>query len=126
METLKDRTAKSLFWAVLNNGSLQLLNILFGVVLARLLTPGDYGIVGVLTIFTLIAGNLQSGGFSQGLINLKSPQANDYNSVFWFNVIVSGILYAFLWFCAPLIAAFFHQSVLVSVSRFVFLSFLIV
>lgn len=125
METLKDKTAKSLFWAVLNNGSLQLLNILFGVVLARLLTPGDYGIVGVLTIFTLIAGNLQSGGFSQGLINLKSPQSNDYNSVFWFNVIISGILYAFLWFCSPLIAAFFHQPVLVGVSRFVFLSFLI-
>lgn len=125
METLKEKTAKSLFWAVLNNGTIQVLNIAFGIVLARLLTPGDYGIVGVLTIFSLIAGNLQSGGFSQALINLKSPQARDYNSVFWFNVIVSVLLYGILWFCAPLIAAFFHQPVLVSVSRFVFLSFLI-
>lgn len=110
---------------MLNNGTLQILNILFGVVLARLLTPGDYGIVGVLTIFTLIAGNLQSSGFSQALINLKSPKPEDYNSVFWFNVIVSVILYALLWFCAPLIAKFFHQPVLVDVSRFVFLAFLI-
>lgn len=125
METLKEKTAKSLFWAVLNNGTIQVLNIVFGIVLARLLTPGDYGIVGVLTIFTLIAGNLQSGGFSQALINLKSPQASDYNSVFWFNVIISIVLYGILWLCAPLIAAFFHQSVLVDVSRFVFLSFLI-
>jgi O-antigen/teichoic acid export membrane protein len=122
---LKERTEQSLFWSMLNNGTLQLLNILFGVVLARLLTPGDYGIVGVLTIFTLIAGNLQSSGFTQALINLKSPQAQDYNSVFWFNVIVSIFLYAILWFCAPLIAAFFHQPVLVDVSRFVFLAFLI-
>lgn len=122
---LKERTEQSLFWSMLNNGTLQVLNILFGVVLARLLTPGDYGIVGVLTIFTLIAGNLQSSGFTQALINLKPPKDEDYNSVFWFNVIVSVFLYAVLWFCAPLIANFFHQPVLVDVSRFVFLAFLI-
>lgn len=124
-QPLKERTEQSLFWSMLNNGTLQLLNILFGVVLARLLTPGDYGIVGVLTIFTLIAGNLQSSGFSQALINLKEPKPEDYNSVFWFNVIVSVVLYAILWLCAPLIASFFHQPVLVDVSRFVFLAFLI-
>ena len=122
---LKERTGQSLFWSMLNNGTLQVLNILFGVVLARLLSPGDYGIVGVLTIFTLIAGNLQSSGFTQALINLKPPKDEDYNSVFWFNVIVSIFLYAVLWFCAPLIADFFHQPVLVDVSRFVFLAFLI-
>ena len=122
---LKERTEQSLFWSMLNNGTLQLLNILFGVVLARLLTPSDYGIVGVLTIFTLIAGNLQSSGFTQALINLKKPKPEDYNSVFWFNVIVSIALYALLWWCAPLIATFFHQPVLVDVSRFVFLAFLI-
>ena len=110
---------------MLNNGTLQLLNILFGIVLARLLTPGDYGIVGVLTIFTLLAGNLQSSGFTQALINLKNPSDKDYNSVFWFNVIVSFALYAILWLCAPLIANFFHQPVLVDVSRFVFLAFVI-
>ena len=112
LRPLKERTEQSLFWSMLNNGTLQLLNILFGVVLARLLTPGDYGIVGVLTIFTLIAGNLQSSGFTQALINLKKPKPEDYNSVFWFNVIVSIFLYVVLWFCAPLIARFFHQPVL--------------
>ena len=122
---LKERTGQSLFWSMLNNGTLQVLNILFGVVLARLLSPGDYGIVGVLTIFTLIAGNIQSSGFTQALINLKPPKDEDYNSVFWFNVIVSIFLYAVLWVCAPLIADFFHQPILVDVSRFVFLAFLI-
>ena len=119
---LKERTGQNLFWSVLNNGTLQILNILFGIVLARLLTPGDYGIVGVLTIFTLIAGNIQSSGFTQALINLKTPRAEDYNSVFWFNIIAGVVLYIILWFCAPLIASFFHQPVLIDVSRFVFLT----
>lgn len=119
---LKERTEQSLFWSMLNNGTLQVLNLLFGVVLARLLTPGDYGIVGVLTIFTLLAGNLQSSGFTQALINLKPPKNEDYNSVFWFNVIAGTILYCILWLCTPLIADFFHQPVLIDVSRFVFLT----
>ena len=104
---------------------MQVLNLLIGIFLGRLLTPGEYGLVGVLTIFTLIAGNLQSSGFTQGLINLKNPTARDYNSVFWFNVIASFIIYGVLFCCAPLIADFFHQPALVDLSRFVFLGFVI-
>lgn len=124
-ETLKEKTAKGLFWGAMNSGSTQILNILFGIFLARLLTPADYGIIGILTIFTLIAGNLQSSGFTQALVNIKQPTHNDYNSVFWFNVLVSLTMYVVLFFCAPLIADFFHQPCLTSLSRFVFLSFLI-
>lgn len=101
METLKEKTAKGLFWGALNSGTIQLLNLVFGIILAKQLSPGDYGIVGVLTIFTLIAGNLQSSGFTQGLTNIKSPTANDYNAVFWFNISVSAILYVILFLCAP-------------------------
>ncbi len=124
-ETLKEKTAKGLFWGAMNSGSTQILNILFGIFLARLLSPADYGIIGILTIFTLIAGNLQSSGFTQALVNLKSPTHRDYNSVFWFNVIVSFAIYVVLFFCAPLIAAFFHQPCLTRLSRFVFLAFFI-
>lgn len=124
-KTLKEKTAQGLVWSALNSGMTQLLNLVIGIFLARMLLPGDYGIVGVLTIFTAIAGCLQASGFTQGLINLKQPTANDYNSVFWFNTTVSLVLYAILFCCAPLIAWFFHQPVLVGVSRFVFLSFVI-
>ena len=124
-ETLKDKTAKGLFWGAMNSGSTQVLNILFGIFLARLLSPADYGIIGILTIFTLIAGNLQSSGFTQALVNLKIPTHRDYNSVFWFNIIVSFAIYVVLFFCAPLIADFFHQPCLVWLSRFVFLAFFI-
>lgn len=94
-------------------------------ILARLLSPADYGIIGILTIFTLIAGNLQSSGFTQALVNIRKPTDNDYNSVFWFNVLVSLTMYVVLFFSAPLIADFFHQPCLTSLSRFVFLSFFI-
>lgn len=125
MESLKEKTAKGLFWGALNSGTMQVLNLVFGIFLARMLSPDDYGIVGVLSIFSLIAGNLQSSGFTQGLTNIKRPTANDYNSVFWFNISVGTLCYVVLFFSAPLIAWFFHSPKLVGLSRFVFLGFLI-
>lgn len=124
-ESLKEKTAKGLFWGALNSSTTQILNLVIGIFLARLLSPGDYGIVGVLTIFTAIAGDLQSAGFTQGLVNLKRPTDRDYNSVFSFNVCMSVMMYAILFLCAPLIASFFKQPCLTSVSRIVFLTFFI-
>lgn len=124
-ETLKEKTAKGLMWGALNSGTTQLLNLLFGICLGRLLSPADYGLVGVLTIFSLIAGNLQSSGFSTAVVNMEHPTHRDYNAVFWFNILMSASLYALLFCCAPLIAAFFHQPVLTNLSRVVFLSFFI-
>lgn len=106
----------------MNSGTMQVLNLIIGIVLARLLTKADYGIVGVLTIFTAIAGDLQSAGFTQGLVNIKHPTHRDYNSVFTFNVMVSVVMYTILFLCAPLIADFFRQPCLTGVSRLVFLT----
>ncbi|MGM9697443.1 MAG: lipopolysaccharide biosynthesis protein [Prevotella sp.] len=125
MESLKEKTEKGLFWGAMNSGTMQVLNLVFGIFLARMLSPHDYGIVGVLSIFSLIAGNLQSSGFTQGLTNIKQPTANDYNAVFWFNITVGAVCYVILFFSAPLIACFFHTPELVDLSRFVFLGFLI-
>ena len=124
-QTLKEKTARGLFWGMLNNGTMQVLNLVIGIFLGRLLTPADYGIVGVLAIFTAIAGDLQSAGFTQALINIKRPTDRDYNSVFWFNVLMSVTMYVILFLAAPLIAWYFHQPVLTDVSRFLFLAFLI-
>ena len=124
-ESLKQKTAKGLFWGALNSGTTQILNLIIGIVLARHLTKADYGIIGILTIFTAIAADLQSAGFTQGLINIKRPTARDYNSVFSFNVCMSVLMYAVLFLSAPLIAEYFHQPCLVSVSRVVFLTFVI-
>ena len=122
---LKEKTAKGLMWGAINNGTMQVLNLLIGIIVLRQLTPEDTGLVGMLAIFTAIAGNLQSSGFSTALINEKQPTAQQYNSVFWFNILMGGLLYVLLFLSAPLIAWFFHQPRLTELSRFLFLSFFI-
>lgn len=124
-ESLKQKTAKGLFWGGISNGGQQLLNALFGIFLARLLSPADYGMVGMLTIFSLIAVSLQESGFISALNRKEEARQEDYNAVFWFNVLCSTTVYVVLFFCAPLIAAWFRQPVLVPLARLSFLSFVI-
>ena len=123
MESLKEKTAKGLFWGGMNNGVQQLLGLAFGIILGRLLDPSDYGMTAMLAVFSVIANELQSSGFKTGLINLKSPTHNDYNAVFWFNILAGAAIYVVLWFSAPLIAEYYHQPKLIPLSRYVFLGF---
>ena len=100
--SLKEKTAKGLFWGGFSNGMQQLLNLFFGIFLARLLSPSDYGLVGMLTIFTLIAGSLQESGFISAITNRRDVTSNEYNAVFWFSILVSVSVYVLLFSCAPL------------------------
>lgn len=122
-EKLKEKVSKGIFWGFLNSGSQQLLNLVIGIFLARLLTPADYGMVGVLTVFSGIAGALQEGGFISALTNRKTVSRLDYNSVFWTSFTMGVSFYIILFFCAPLIARFYNLPELTSLSRFVFLGF---
>ena len=122
-ESLKEKTAKGLFWGGMNNGMQQLIGLVFGIILGRLLSPDDFGMIAMITIFTVIAVELQSSGFKTALANMEHPSDNDYNSVFWFNIVVSLGLYIILFFCAPLIARYYHQPALTPLCRYVFLSF---
>ena len=124
-QTLKEKTAKGLFWGGISNGMQQLLGVLIGIVLLKNLTPDDYGMVGMLAIFTAIASTIQESGFTAALTNRPEFKAEDYNSVFWFNLVVGGIIYLILFFTAPLIAYFYRQPELLSLSRVLFLSILI-
>lgn len=124
-ESLKQKTAKGLFWGAMNSGSTQILNLIFGIVLGRMLSPEIYSVVAILTIFVAIAGDLQSSGFTQALVNIKRPTDRDYNSVFSFNVVMSVLMYSILFLCAPLIADFYDRPYLTEVSRILFLTFLI-
>lgn len=122
---IKEKTAKGFLWAAVNNGGQQLLNLIFGIFLARLLTPSDYGMVGMLSIFALIATSLQESGFMSALCRKKDITQADFNAVFWFNVLCASAVYALLFACAPLIAAFFKEPVLTPLARLSFLSFVI-
>lgn len=123
-ESLKEKTAKGLFWGAMNNGAMQLIGLVFGIVLGRLLSPSDYGMIAMITVFSLIATALQNSGFITALTNLKEPTDNDYNSVFWFNISVGFLLYVILFFSAPLIAAYYHTPALTALCRYAFLSIL--
>ena len=124
-QSLKEKTAKGLFWGGFSNGIQQLLNLLFGIFLARLLTPSDYGMGGMLAIFSLIASSIQESGFTAALVNKKEVTHNDYNAVFWFNAAISLSLYLLLFLCAPLIADFYDTPELTPLARYSFIGFFI-
>lgn len=125
METLKEKTAKGLLWGGLNSGIQQVIGLAFGIVLGRLLVPADYGMMAMISIFSLVATALQDSGFRTALTNLKDPKAEDYNSVFWFNIIMASSLYAILFFAAPLIGDYYHTPKVVPLCRYAFLSIVI-
>lgn len=122
-ESLKDKTAKGFFWGLMSNGLMQVLNAVFGIVLARRLSQDDYGLIGMMTIFTCIASSLQDSGFISALTNRREPSHRDYNAVFWFNVGVSGCLYVLFFACAPLLAVFYDEPLLTSLFRYYSLGF---
>ena len=121
--TLKEKTAKGLFWGGISTFVQQLIGMFFGIVIARILSPDDYGLVAMLAIFTAIANMIMDSGFSVALINRGTIIHKDYNAVFWFNIFAGIGMYIVLFFCAPLIADFYDQPVLTNLSRILFLSF---
>lgn len=123
-QTLKEKTAKGLFWGGLSNGAQQVLNLVFGLVLARILNASDYGMVGMLAIFSAVASTIQESGFTAALTNQKEIRHEDYNAVFWFSTLTGVVFYLILFFCAPLIAKFYDKPELIGLSRVVFLGFL--
>ena len=124
-ETLKERTAKGLFWGGLNSLTQQVIGIIFAIILGRLLDNADFGMMAMIGVFSLIATTLQNSGFPTALANMKEPRDEDYNSVFWFNIIVGFSAYLVLFFCAPLIAAYYNEPRLIPLCRYAFLSILI-
>ena len=103
----------------------QLLGALFGLWLINILAPEDYGKMAALVIFSNIASVLQESGFTAALANKQEPTHEEYNAVFWFNVIVGVVLYILLFFAAPFIADFYHEPVLCPLGRFAFLGFVL-
>ena len=122
--SLRDKTARGFLWGGINNGTVQVLGALFGIVMLRLLTPADYGKVAMLMVFSNLAATIQESGFTAALCN-RRPTHRDYNAVFWFNIFCSALLYGVLWCLAPLIARFYGDPVLLPLSRYLFLGFFI-
>ena len=116
-ESLKQKTVKGLGWSALDNAAQYGIQFVIGIVLARLLSPDDYGLLGLTGIFTVICTALVGGGFSNALIRKKDATDDDYNTAFICNLGMSLLLYAVTFPCAPLIADFFSREELTPLIR---------
>ncbi|MBQ4296146.1 MAG: oligosaccharide flippase family protein, partial [Prevotella sp.] len=125
MSSLKDKTARGLLWGSLSNGLQQLLNLLIGIFLARQLSEADYGMVGMVAIFTALGACLQEGGFIAALNKRQGATHRDFNAVFWTSIAIGGTFYALLFFSAPLISRFYGVAELTPLTRYVTLSVVI-
>lgn len=106
----KNDLLNNLSWKFAERIAAQLVTVIVSIILARMLTPQDYGIIAIVTIFITFANVFVSDGFGSALIQKKEVDALDYSSVLYFNIIFSIVLYAILFFCAPLIASFYDDG----------------
>ena len=120
-EQIKKQLAKNTIWNALERFSLLGVQLICTFILARFLKPDDFGIIGMLIVFTTISNTIIDSGFVQTLIREKDVSEREYSSVFYFNVFVVIIIYIILYFCSPYIADFYHQPILNGVCKLTFL-----
>lgn len=114
---IKSKVLSGLFWKVMENGGTQGIQFIVSIILAKLLTPEEYGVVGLITIFITIANVFIQNGFNTALIQKKNADDTDFSSVFYLSLGMAGIMYAILFFAAPLIANFYQEPELVLIIR---------
>lgn len=114
---MKHKTVKGLGWSALDNVARYGIQFAIGIVLARLLSPDDYGLLGLVGIFTVVCTAFVNGGFTTALIRKKNATDDDYNTVFICNLGMSLLLYAVTFLCAPQIANFFERQELTALVR---------
>lgn len=124
-ENLKKKTADELFWSGLGSVGQQVLNLMFGIFLARILSESDYGMANLLAVFVTLSYLIKEGGFRVALINRKNVTFDDYNSVFWTSLLVGLLLFLIFFFLMPLFADFLNEPELTALGRFQFFGVLI-
>lgn len=112
MGELKDKAISGVKWNAIGRFSTQGVNFIIGLILARLLSPSDYGVVGMVGIFFAIAQTFIDSGFGSALIRKNDCTDTDYSTAFYFNVIVGLVCCILLWVASPLIANFFNTPIL--------------
>lgn len=115
--SLRQSGKSGMLWSFLIQGGTQAINFIVTVLLARLLLPEEFGLIGMITVFLAISRALLDGGFVSSLIRTKEADNIDYSTVFFVNLISSIILYWILFFIAPFIAIFYQEDILVHLVR---------
>src|ERR1035437_9184666 len=107
MSELKKQTISGLIWSSLERFSTQGISFVFTVFLARLLSPSDYGLISMLSIFLAICQTFIDSGFANALIRKLDRSESDFSTAFYFNLVVAVICYLVLYFIAPVVASFY-------------------
>lgn len=116
-ENLKAKTVSGMIWSALQRFGTMGISFVSNIVLARLLTPDDYGCIGMLAIFITVSNTFVNGGFGSALIQKKEPTEKDYSTIFWWNLFISIVLYGVLFISAPAISRFYNIPLLESVLK---------
>ena len=116
-DSLKTKTKKGLAWSMIERFATQGVQFLFGIILARLLSPDDYGIIAMPLVFLAIAQCIIDSGFSTALIRKPELTEDDLSTAFYFNIGIGILCYAVLFFSSPLIADFYHTPILSSLLK---------
>ena len=112
-QSLKDKTVKGVGWNSVDRLANYGIGFVVGIILARLLSPEEYGLIGIIGIFTAVFNIILDSGLSTALIRKDGVTNEDYCTVFWTNLLLSFVLTALLYFCAPIIGDFFKRPELV-------------
>lgn len=124
-ESLKSKTLHGAFWTLLERLGTQLVGVVVSILLARILAPSDYGVIGLLSVFLSVSQMFIDCGFGAALIRKKDCSDIEFSTVFWFNLIAAMFFYAVLFFVAPFIANYYHMPILVNVLRVIGLTLII-
>lgn len=116
-QDLKTKTISGMIWSAVQKFGNMGISFVSNIVLARMLTPEDYGCIGMLAIFIVVSNTFVDGGFGSALIQKKDPTQEDYSTIFWWNIFISSVLYGVLYLSAPFIAEFYHMELLSSILR---------
>ncbi|MGL4865214.1 MAG: lipopolysaccharide biosynthesis protein [Cetobacterium sp.] len=120
---LKSKVLSSLVWKLLERGGTQGIQFIIQIILARLLTPEDYGVIAIIMIFIALANVFIQSGFSTALIQKKNTDEEDFSSVFYLSFFIAILLYLILYFTAPLISNFYKNVELIKILRVLSLTF---
>lgn len=116
-ESLKESAKRGIIWSAIERFSVQGVQFVIMIIMARLLTPKDYGIIGMLSIFISVAQSLIDSGFSNALIRKQNRTEIDNSTVFYFNIVIAIGIYVVLFLTAPFVADFYNMPQLVSIMR---------
>ncbi|GHT33466.1 lipopolysaccharide biosynthesis protein [Bacteroidia bacterium] len=116
-ESIKDKTVKGVKWSFIDGLANIGITFLVGLILARLLSPKEFGIIGMITIFIAISNSIIDSGFSNALIRKIDTKSIDYNTVFYFNLVIGIIFYLILYLSSPAISSFFKEPILIPITR---------